>query len=52
MAHGTFTPLLAWPVWIPQALMLPGLLLTTVVGVYLALAPRALQVRDESAGGH
>ena len=49
MAHGTFTPLLAWPVWIPQALMLPGLLLTSVVGVYLALAPRALQVRDESA---
>lgn len=52
LARGTFTPLLAWPVWIPQALMIPGLLLTFVVGVYLAVFPRALQVRDGYSGGH
>ena len=51
-ARGTFTPLLAWPVWIPQALMIPGLLLTGVVGVYLALVPRSLRIRDETAGAH
>lgn len=50
MSRGTFTPLLALPVWVPQALMIPGLLLTFVVGAYLALAPRALQLRDESTG--
>lgn len=52
LARGTFTPLLAWPVWVPQALMIPGLLLTGVVGVYLAFAPRALLARDEAAGAH
>lgn len=45
-ARGTFTPLLAWPVWIPQVLMLPGLLLTFVVGTYLAISPHAIDVRD------
>ena len=50
--HGTFTPLLAVPLWIPQLLMLPGLLLTGVVGVYLAAGPRALQLRDEATGVH
>lgn len=48
--HGGFTPLLAVPLWIPQLMMIPGLLLTSLVGVYLAVGPRALQVRDESAG--
>ncbi len=51
-ARGTFTPLLALPVWVPQALMIPGLLLTGIVGIYLALAPRSLQVRDEATGAH
>jgi TRAP-type C4-dicarboxylate transport system permease small subunit len=50
IARGTFTPLLALPVWIPQAMMIPGLLLTAVVGVYLALSPRAIDTRDASAG--
>lgn len=44
-ASGSFSPLLAWPVWIFQALMLPGLLLTGVCGLYLALAPGAMQAR-------
>lgn len=51
-ARGTFTPLLAWPVWVPQALMIPGLLLTSIVGAYLAVAPRSLEVRDENSGAH
>ena len=50
--RGTFTPLLAVPLWIPQVLMIPGLLLTAVASLYLAADPRALQVRDESAGIH
>jgi TRAP-type C4-dicarboxylate transport system permease small subunit len=49
-ARGTFTPLLAWPIWIPQALMIPGLLLTFVVGVYLAVVPRSLEIRDKASG--
>ena len=48
-ARGTFTPMLAWPVWLPQALMIPGLLLTGVTGMYLALVPRALSERDATA---
>jgi TRAP-type C4-dicarboxylate transport system permease small subunit len=52
LARGTFTPLLAWPVWIPQALMIPGLLLTFVIGVYLAVVPRAIQLRDDNSGAH
>lgn len=50
LARGTFTPLLAWPVWIPQAMMIPGLLLTFIIGVYLAIAPRSLEMRDEMSG--
>lgn len=46
--RGSFTPLLAWPLWLPQALMLPGLLLTAISGFYLALFPRALEARDQS----
>ena len=45
-ARGSFTPLLAWPIWMPQALMIPGLIVTGVVGCYLALAPQALADRD------
>lgn len=48
-ARGTFTPLLAWPVWLPQALMIPGLVLTGVTGMYLAFVPRALSERDATA---
>lgn len=49
-AHGSFTPLLAWPLWVPQALMLPGLFLTAVSGFYLAVMPRAIEERDQSTG--
>ncbi|BCH23425.1 hypothetical protein MesoLjLc_31370 [Mesorhizobium sp. L-8-10] len=48
--RGSFTPLLAVPVWLPQALMVPGLLLTAVVGSYLALKPRAIEERDNISG--
>ncbi|WP_198289610.1 TRAP transporter small permease [Paracoccus sp. N5] len=46
-ASGAFSPLLAWPVWMFQALMLPGLLLTAINGFYLGLSPRAMTLRTE-----
>ncbi len=44
--RGSFTPLLAVPVWLPQALMVPGLLLTAMVASYLAFKPGAIEQRD------
>lgn len=49
-ARGSFTPLLAWPIWVPQMLMIPGLVLTGIVGLHLAFAPGALAERDAAAG--
>lgn len=49
MARGTFTPLLALPVWIPQAMMIPGLLLTAIVAGYLALSAKGIDARDGDA---
>lgn len=53
-ASGAFSPLLAWPVWLFQALMVPGLTLTALCGVYVALAPGSMAAREsygaETAG--
>ena len=49
-AQGAFTPILAWPIWLPQALMLPGLLLTAAIGFYFALRPNALPERTRQLG--
>lgn len=48
--QGAITPILAWPVWLPQALMLPGLVLTGCIGFYLALSPRAMIERARMTG--
>lgn len=45
-ASGAFSPLLAWPVWLFQALMVPGLILTALSGFYVALAPGAMSARE------
>jgi len=42
---GSFSPMLAWPIWISQALMLPGLILTALNSFYVALQPGAMQRR-------
>lgn len=34
---GETTAILAWPVWIPQALMVPGFLLLAAAGLYMCL---------------
>jgi len=53
-ASGAFSPLLTWPVWLFQALMVPGLTLTALCGFYVALAPGSMTAREsqraEAAG--
>ncbi|MBL8589902.1 MAG: TRAP transporter small permease [Methylobacteriaceae bacterium] len=49
MAQGAFSPILTLPVWLAQALMLPGLLLTAAIGFYLAIAPQAMSTRNRMA---
>ena len=46
LASGSFSPMLAWPVWIFQFAMLPGLIMTGLSALYVALAPGALTARD------
>jgi TRAP-type C4-dicarboxylate transport system permease small subunit len=46
---GAFSATLAWPVWIWQALMLPGLLLTAANAFFTALVPGALATRNALA---
>lgn len=49
-ASGAFSPLLAWPVWLFQVLMLPGLVLTAINGLYLGLMPGAMDARADFSG--
>ncbi len=49
LSQGAFTPILSLPVWLAQAAMLPGLLLSAAIGLYLALAPRAMMDRNRIA---
>lgn len=46
-AAGSFSPMLAWPVWIFQVAMIPGLLLTGINALYVAVAPGALAAREQ-----
>lgn len=49
LANGSFSPMLAWPIWIFQMAMLPGLFLTSIGALYTALAPGALAAREAQA---
>ncbi|MGE0231225.1 MAG: TRAP transporter small permease [Flavobacteriaceae bacterium] len=41
--------MLSWPLWVWQALMVPGLALTGIISLYMALAPRALAEREAAS---
>lgn len=47
---GAFSPLLTWPVWIFQVLMLPGLVVTSINAFYLGLMPGAMATREDFSG--
>lgn len=45
----SISAMLSWPLWVWQALMVPGLALTGIISLYMALAPRALAEREAAS---
>jgi len=44
-SSGAISPMLSWPLWVFQAMMIPGFLATAAVGIYLAMSSRGIEYR-------